>query len=69
MQWLGNAKTPPAETMRDLSDVEWIAQLKAHYGAAHIHIGAPQEGGGHCAAYWEQKGLVGLYLDDVKPAA
>lgn len=65
MKWLGNVRVPP-QTMADLSDAEWYEQLKTHHGEEKIHIGEPQSGGNpwHTAAYWDAKGLVGLYLDE-----
>ena len=63
MKWLGNARVP-AQNMSDLSDAEWYAKLQEMYGEKHVHIGPPQEGAGHTAAYWESKEVSGIYLDD-----
>ena len=63
MKWLGNIRVPP-QTMRDLTDKEWLDNLRAEYGENRVHIGECQEGGGHTAAYWEAKGMCGLYLDE-----
>lgn len=62
LKWLGNVRIPP-ETMQDLSDQEWFDKLQAQHGDK-LHIGEPQEAGGHCAAYWDHRGLVGLYLEN-----
>lgn len=59
--WIGNVRIP-AETMHDLSDQEWFDALKEKHGD-RLHIGEPQEAGGHTAAYWDQRGMVGLYLE------
>lgn len=67
-KWLGNVRIPP-QTMRDLSDEEWLKALRSQYGESRVHIGEPQEGGGHSAGYWEARGMVGLYLDEEEPSS
>lgn len=59
--WIGNVRIPPA-SMQDLSDQEWYDALKAKHGDK-LHIGEPQAAGGHSAAYWDFRGMVGLYLE------
>jgi hypothetical protein len=65
MIWQGNARPFP-ETMTDLSDEEWWKALIKKYGAEHVHIGEPQDGGYpfHDAKYWSERGMVGIYIDE-----
>jgi len=60
--WLGNVRLPP-ESLRDLSDQEWHRQLQQCYGPDRVHLGPPQACEGHSAAWWEARGMSGLYLD------
>jgi hypothetical protein len=50
--------------MTDLSDAEWLKSLRDHYGAKHICLYRPQDGGvpWRSAADWEARGLIGVYL-------
>ena len=63
MKWLGNLRYPPVE-MTDLSDAEWLAALKQHYGEARLCFSRPQDGGvpWRSAAEWEALGMLGVYL-------
>jgi len=63
MKWLGNLRYPPVE-MTDLSDAEWLAALRRHYGESNLCIAKPQDGGvpWRSAAEWEALGMVGIYL-------
>ena len=62
MRWLGNVRYPP-ETIEDLSDEEWINQLREHYGD-RICFYEPQSGGNpwRTADEWRNRGLIGVYL-------
>ena len=63
MKWLGNVRYPP-ETMTDLSDAEWIKNLRQHHGEENIVFFKPRDGGNpwHSAAEWERRGMMGVYL-------
>jgi len=63
MKWLGNVRYPP-EDMSDLSDAEWLQQLRQHYGEDNICLYHPQAGGTpwRSAKEWEALGMLGVYL-------
>lgn len=62
MQWLGNVRYPP-ENVSDLSDQEWIAELRKQYHD-RVCFFKPKDGGVpfHTAAEWLEKGMIGVYL-------
>ena len=63
MKWLGNVRYPPVD-MTDLSDAEWLTQLRQHYGEENICLYHPQAGGTpwRSAKEWEARGMIGVYL-------
>jgi len=63
MKWLGNVRYPPVD-MTDLSDAEWLKQLRQHYGDENICLYLPQAGGvpWRSAKEWEALGMIGVYL-------
>lgn len=62
MKWLGNVRYPP-ETVEDLSDEEWIGQLRELYGD-RICFYEPQAGGSpwRSADEWRSRRVIGVYL-------
>ena len=62
MKWLGNVRYPP-ETVEDLSDEEWIGQLRERYGD-RLCFHEPQAGGNppRTAEEWRSRGMIGVYL-------
>ena len=60
-RWLANVRVP-AQTMRDLSDVEWLAQLREFYGEENVILRAPQPCCGLTADEWFERGMYGVYL-------
>jgi hypothetical protein len=62
MRWLGNVRYPP-QTVEDLSDNEWIAQLREQYGD-RLCFDEPQAGGNpwRSAEEWSSRGMIGVYL-------
>jgi hypothetical protein len=63
MKWLGNIRYPPQD-MSDLSDRDWLAALREHYGEKNICFYRPKAGGipWRSVADWEALGVLGVYL-------